>query len=192
MRIIAGTHGGQLLESPDDDEVRPTYDRVKEAWFSSLAPRLRGARVLDAFAGTGALGLEAASRGAGEVVCVERDATAAALVERNIASTGLDVSLVLGSVPSVLSGALAGREFDVVLLDPPYALVGDELAAVLAAVAGAVAAGGEVWLEASRRAPEPMWPPTLEHTRSRAYGETVLHTAVRPLGSAQPSDEESS
>lgn len=179
MRIIAGTHGGLLLETPDGDDVRPTYDRVKEAWFSSLAPRLRGARVLDAFAGTGALGLEAASRGAAEVVCVEVDPAAAALVERNIASTGLDVSLVLGSVPEVLRTSLAGREFDVVLLDPPYAMDGDDLAPVLAGVAGVTATGGEVWLEASRRSPDPSWPEDLEPTRTRSYGETQLHTAVR-------------
>lgn len=179
MRIIAGTHGGLQLETPDGDDVRPTYDRVKEAWFSSLAPRLRGARVLDAFAGTGALGLEAASRGAAEVVCVEVDPEAAALVERNIANTGLPVSLVLGAVPQVLRGPLAGRAFDVVLLDPPYVLDGDELAPVLAAVAEATVAGGEVWLEASRRAPDPAWPESLEPTRRRRYGETVLHTAQR-------------
>lgn len=179
MRIIAGTHGGLPLESPEGDDVRPTYDRVKEAWFSSLQPRLRGARVLDLFAGSGALGLEAASRGAGQVVCVERDPEAAALIERNIASTGLDVSLVLGSVPEVLRSTLAGRVFDILLLDPPYAVVGDELAAVLAAAAELVAPGGELWLEAGKHAPEPDWPAGLRHERSRRYGETVLHTAVR-------------
>lgn len=179
MRIIAGTHGGLLLEGPDGDDVRPTYDRVKEAWFSSLQPRLPGARVLDLFAGSGALGLEAASRGAGEVVCVERDAEAAALIERNVESTGLDVSLVLGSVPEVLRSTLGGRAFDVVLLDPPYALVGDELVPVLEAVAEVVAPGGEVWLEAGKHAPDPAWPAGLRHERSRRYGETVLHTAVR-------------
>lgn len=179
MRIIAGTHGGLPLESPEGDDVRPTYDRVKEAWFSSLQPRLRGARVLDLFAGSGALGLEAASRGAGQVVCVERDAEAAALIERNIASTGLDVARVLGSVPEVLRSTLAGRAFDVVLLDPPYTLAGDELTPVLEAVAAVVAPGGEVWLEAGKHAPDPAWPGPLRHQRSRRYGETVLHTAVR-------------
>ncbi len=179
MRIIAGTHGGLPLESPEGDDVRPTYDRVKEAWFSSLQPRLRGARVLDLFAGSGALGLEAASRGAGEVVCVERDAEAAALIERNIESTGLQVSLVLASVPGVLRSVLSGRAFDIVLLDPPYALVGDDLIPVLEAVAEVVAPGGEVWLEAGKHAPEPAWPARLRHERSRRYGETVLHTAVR-------------
>ena len=157
MRIIAGTAGGLQLESPEGDDVRPTYDRVKEAWFSSLQPRLRGARVLDAFAGSGALGLEASSRGAGEVVCVEQDPDAAALIERNIAHTGLGVSLVLGSVPAVLTAVLAGREFDVVLLDPPYGIDPDELARVLAAVAEVTAIGGEVWLEAATRGPAPAW-----------------------------------
>lgn len=179
MRIIAGTAGGLQLESPEGDDVRPTYDRVKEAWFSSLQPRLRGARVLDAFAGTGALGLEARSRGAAEVVCIERDAEAAALIERNIASTGLDVSLVVGSVPAVLEGLFAEREFDIVLLDPPYRIDPDELEEVLAAVAEVTAVGGEVWLEAATRAPAPVWPPSLRVERSRRYGATTLHTAVR-------------
>lgn len=179
MRIIAGTHGGLPLESPEGDDVRPTYDRVKEAWFSSLQPRLRGARVLDLFAGSGALGLEATSRGAGEVVCVDRDAEAAALIERNRQSTGLEVSVVLASVPEVLRSVLAGRAFDIVLLDPPYALDGGDLAPVLEAVAAVVAPGGEVWLEAGRHSPDPVWPAGLRHERSRRYGETVLHTAVR-------------
>jgi 16S rRNA (guanine966-N2)-methyltransferase len=172
MRIIAGTAGGLQLESPEGDDVRPTYDRVKEAWFSSLQPRLRGARVLDAFAGSGALGLEARSRGAAEVVCVEQDAEAAALIERNIARTGLDVSLVVGSVPSVLAGLFADREFDIVLLDPPYGIDRDDLAEV-------TAVGGEVWLEVATRAPTPVWPATLRLERSRRYGATTLHTAVR-------------
>lgn len=179
MRVIAGTAGGLHLESPDGDDVRPTTDRVKEAWFSSMQPRLRGARVLDAFAGSGALGLEAASRGASEVVCVEQDAAAAALVERNIAATGLDVRLVLGSVPAVLDGLLADRRFDLVLLDPPYRIEPDDLAAVLAAVARVTAPDGEVWLEAATRGPDPSWPSTLRPTRSRRYGATTLHTAVR-------------
>lgn len=179
MRIIAGTAGGLQLESPEGDDVRPTYDRVKEAWFSSLQPRLRGARVLDAFAGSGALGLEARSRGAAEVVCVEQDPEAAALIERNIAHTGLDVSLVVGTVPSVLAGLFADREFDIVLLDPPYRIDRDDLAEVLAVVAEVTAIGGEVWLEVATRAPAPVWPATLRLERSRRYGATTLHTAVR-------------
>ncbi len=179
MRIIAGIAGGLQLESPEGEDVRPTYDRVKEAWFSSLQPRLRGARVLDAFAGSGALGLEAKSRGAAEVVCVEQDAEAAALIERNIEHTGLDVSLVVGSVPSVLTGLFAGREFDVVLLDPPYRIDPDDLTAVLAAVADVTAVGGQVWLEAATHGPDPVWPATLRLERSRRYGSTTLHTAVR-------------
>lgn len=179
MRIIAGTHGGLPLESPEGDDVRPTYDRVKEAWFSSIQPRLRGARVLDAFAGSGALGLEAASRGAAEVVCIERDAEAAALIERNIQSTGLDVSLVVGSVPGILAGLFAQREFDIVLLDPPYRIDHDELTTVLAGVAEVTAVGGEVWLEAATRGEAPTWPTALRLERSRRYGATTLHTAIR-------------
>ena len=179
MRIIAGTAGGLSLESPEGEDVRPTYDRVKEAWFSSLQPRLRGARVLDAFAGSGALGLEARSRGAGEVVCIERDAEAAALIERNMQHTGLDVQLVVGAVPGVLQGFLAQRSFDVVLLDPPYDMAPDELAEVLSAVVDVTAPGGEVWLEAPTKADEPRWPAGLRQERSRRYGSTTLHTAVR-------------
>lgn len=179
MRIIAGIAGGLLLESPEGEDVRPTYDRVKEAWFSSLQPRLRNARVLDAYAGSGALGLEARSRGAAEVVCIERDAEAAALVERNMQHTGLDVQLIVGSVPGVLDGFLAQRSFDVVLLDPPYDIDPEELAEVLAAIAEVTAPGGEVWLEAPTKADDPAWPVGLRHERSRRYGSTTLHTAVR-------------
>lgn len=179
MRIIAGTAGGMLLESPEGDDVRPTYDRVKEAWFSSLQPRLRNARVLDAFAGSGALGLEARSRGAGEVVCVEVDAEAAALIERNMEHTDLEVTLVVGPVPAVLEGILARREFDIVLLDPPYDIDRDELERVLDAVAAVTAPGGEVWLEAPTQAEAPVWPAPLRHERSRRYGATTLYTAVR-------------
>ena len=179
MRIIAGTAGGLQLESPEGDDVRPTYDRVKEAWFSSLQPRLRGARVLDAYAGSGALGLEARSRGAAEVVCVEEDPEAVALIERNVEHTGLDVSVVLGSVPGVLTTLFDGREFDVVLLDPPYDIDPDELTTVLAVVAEVTAVDGEVWLEAATHAPTPTWPATLRLERSRRYGATTLHTAVR-------------
>ncbi|HSR14457.1 MAG TPA: RsmD family RNA methyltransferase, partial [Gemmatimonadales bacterium] len=89
-RIIAGEFGGRRLAVPSDRRIRPTADRVREAWMSILGPRLPGARVLDLFAGTGALGLEALSRGAGSVDFVEKQAGALALLARNIAALGVE------------------------------------------------------------------------------------------------------
>jgi len=178
VRIIAGIAGGLRIESPATDRVRPTADRVREAWFSSMQTRLPGAHVLDVFAGSGALGLEAASRGAAEVVCVERDRRTVDLIRRNAATTGLDVEVVLGDAATVITSALPAAPFDIVLLDPPYRIEHDELAPVLSAIAEVVRPGGEVWVEMARRAGPPPWPATLRHERTRRYGETELHTAV--------------
>lgn len=156
--------------------MRPTTDRVKEAWFSSLAPDLRGARVLDLFAGSGALGIEAASRGAGSVTCVERDRRALAAVRENLDTTGLAVEVVAGTLPDALAGLLG--PFDVVLADPPYDLPPAVLDAVLAALVSLLAPHAQVWIEADRRRDPPVWPAPLGHERTRRYGDTVLHRAV--------------
>ena len=185
MRIIAGLARGRRLTPPIGDGVRPTGDRVKEAWFSSLAPRLRNAHVLDLYSGSGALGLEAASRGAGRVVLVERDTAALAVIEDNVEVTGLPVTVLASPVEGALgvgTGAPHPVVADlapvhVVVADPPYRIPADELAAVLAALPPLLAPDGEVWIEAHRDTTVP-WPATLTATRERRYGDTVLHTAV--------------
>jgi 16S rRNA (guanine966-N2)-methyltransferase len=123
-RVISGSAGGLVLLAPDGKGTRPTSDRVKEALFSILAPRLADARVLDLYAGTGQLAIEALSRGAASAVFVDSDRAAVTLIRRNLERTRLaDRATVL---PTTVASALGrlGREgapFDLVLLDPPYA-----------------------------------------------------------------------
>ena len=177
-RIIAGTAGGRTLKVPPGSGTRPTSDRVREALFSSLEARdaLRGATVLDLYAGSGALGLEAASRGAARVVLVESDRRAAALIESNARSLGLRGEVVARPVRSFLAGP--AEAFDLVVLDPPYPLAEEELAADLAALAdGWLSEDALVVVERSSRSPEPTWPEGLERTSRKAYGETTLWLA---------------
>jgi len=139
-RIIAGEAGGRRLSVPPGDGVRPTSDRVKESVFSALGPaRLVGARVLDLYAGSGALGLEALSRGAAGALLVERDAAAARAIRANIATLGFGdrATLRVAAVAAVLGGPGPTAPFDLVLLDPPYDTSASELEAALLAVGAA-------------------------------------------------------
>ena len=124
MRIVAGEFRGRTLKSPRWDGLRPTSDRLRETLFNILGPSIRGARVLDGFAGTGAIGIEALSRGAAHVVFVERDPRAVTLIDTNLAP------LLAGDRPKpviIRAGfadavrRLDGEVFDVIVLDPPYA-----------------------------------------------------------------------
>ena len=175
MRVVAGRFGGRRLRPPPDAGVRPTSDRVREALFAQLGV-LEDARVLDLYAGTGALGIEALSRGAAQATFVERSAASLAVLRDNLGRLGL------GPQSRVMRGdALAlvrrlGRSaerFDLVLADPPYALeLGPALLAALAA-AQIVALGGTVVIESARRhpvRPVPGWRVVSE----RRYGDTVV------------------
>jgi 16S rRNA (guanine966-N2)-methyltransferase len=181
-RIIAGAVGGRRLHVPKGDLTRPTSDRVREAVFSGLEARgvLQGARVLDLFAGSGALGLEAASRGAAEVVLVDSSRAAAEVARRNVAALGMRATVVLSSVQKYLTGRTP-RPMDVVLVDPPYGIGEDVVADALAALVegGWLVPGGLVVLERSSRGTEPRWPTGLVREGVRRYGETVIWTAVR-------------
>ncbi|MGE9349930.1 16S rRNA (guanine(966)-N(2))-methyltransferase RsmD [Isoptericola variabilis] len=188
-RIVAGRFGGRSLQVPPKG-TRPTSDRVREAIFSRLdhLDVLDGARVLDLYAGSGALGLEAASRGAADVVLVDANRRAADVARRNVAALGLqrEVRVVADSAERFAAGAVAssaGSGFDVVFLDPPYDLAEDALATVLAHVAapGVLAAGAVVVVERSTRSPEPAWPAGLEPFARKDYGETAVHYA-EPAG----------
>lgn len=119
MRVIAGTSGGIRLAVPRND-IRPTMDRVKAAVFSSLGERVIGARVLDLFAGTGALGIEALSRGAASVMFVEEDRHAVAAIEHNLAQTGLSGRVRQQDVFDFLSHASTAEPHDLIFADPPY------------------------------------------------------------------------
>ncbi len=180
-RIIAGTAGGRELRTPPGRGTRPTSDRVREALFSALEARdaLSGARVMDLYAGSGALGLESASRGAAEVTLVESDRAAAAVIRDNAGRLGLRATVLPVSVSSALAGT--PRELDLVFLDPPYDLAEEALTGDLAALVarGWLADGALVVVERSKRSAEPTWPEGLEPERLKKYGETVLWYAVR-------------
>jgi len=176
-RIVAGAAGGRRLAVPPKG-TRPTSDRVREALFSAVesAVDLSEARVLDLYAGTGALGLEALSRGAGFALFVESAPGALAVLRKNVAAVGLPGEVRAGKVAAVLSSG-AASPFDLVFLDPPYAVV--DLTAELGALAsgGWVAPGSLVIVERSRRADPVVWPPPLAPLRVRHYGETSLYWA---------------
>ena len=178
-RIIAGSAGGRTLRTPKGAATRPTSDRVREALFSALAARdiLQGARVLDLYAGSGALGLEALSRGAERAVLVESDRRTATLIQANARSLELAGAQVQArSVLEVLRGE-PDAAYDLALLDPPYPLGEEELADTLTALAPWLADGALVVVERSSRSPEPRWPGGWVAERVRRYGETAIWLA---------------
>ncbi|MEX0835649.1 MAG: 16S rRNA (guanine(966)-N(2))-methyltransferase RsmD [Nitriliruptor sp.] len=192
MRVIAGAAKGRRLVAPKGDRTRPTADRVKESWFSSLQAVLPGARVLDLYAGSGGLGLEALSRGAAAVTFVENDRRALAALRTNLEAVGLPGATVLGrDVHAALVEELMDAPFDLVVADPPYATTEDELARVLAALVPQLAPGAIVTLERGRREPAPVWPSPLRAEDARRYGDTTLHRASLPAAVAS-SDQEPS
>lgn len=176
MRIVAGRAGGRVLTVPGKG-TRPTSDRVREALFARLEhlDALDGARVLDLFAGSGALGLEAVSRGAAEAVLVEASAAAAAVCRRNVAAVGLpEVTVVAERVLPYLRRSAGSGHVDLVLVDPPYDLTEEALADVLAALAPRLSAAAVLVVERSARSPEPTWPDGTVRFDSRRYGETTV------------------
>ncbi|MCL2542688.1 MAG: 16S rRNA (guanine(966)-N(2))-methyltransferase RsmD [Nocardioidaceae bacterium] len=182
-RIIGGRAGGRRLQTPKGDATRPTSDRVREALFSAIEARvgsLEGLRVLDLYAGSGAIGLEAWSRGAAAVTLVESDRRTAELIRSNAREIGCDVAVVTNlPVASALAGG-ATAPYDLVFTDPPYPLdevtVADDLA--LLSAQGWLAGDALVIVERASRSPEPMWPRRLEplpgKRRQKKYGETTL------------------
>jgi 16S rRNA (guanine966-N2)-methyltransferase len=179
-RIIAGFAGSLTLHVPRSG-TRPTSDRVREAIFSALEARdeLAGARVLDLYAGSGALGLEAASRGAAEIVLVERAKPAAEVCRRNaqaIERAAKGAAPRIRVVAQAVATFLEQRagEVDLVFIDPPYELADAELARILDLVVPHLSAHATVVVERSSRSPEPAWPDGLGRDRRRDYGETTL------------------
>lgn len=179
-RIVAGVARGRRLAVPPRG-TRPTSDRVREALFSALdaVVGLDGTTVLDLYAGTGALGLEALSRGAAAAVLVESDRTALGVLRGNVTTVGLPGATVLpGRVATVLAQSTPVR-CDVVLADPPYAATDDELGAVLTGLVehGWLAPDATVVLERPAKVGPPRWPAALEPGAVRRYGDTALHWA---------------
>ncbi len=177
-RIIAGDLGGRRIAVPPRG-TRPTTDRVREALFSRLdhIEALRGARVLDVFAGSGALGLEALSRGAESATFVEAAGSAARVLQSNVRELVVDDRSRVVKEKALPFLTRATDEWDLVLLDPPYDIAGADLQAVLSALAPRLTADAVVVLEWSTRAPLLEWPAGLTVERERDYGETRLHWA---------------
>lgn len=178
MRVIAGVAKGRRLVAPKGDRTRPTSDRVKESWFSALQPVLGGAHVLDLYAGSGGLGLEALSRGAAAVTFVEKDRRALEALRTNLAAVDLPgATVVARDVHQALADPLADAPFDVVVADPPYRADEDELRRLLVALVRHLAQDAVVTLERGRREPPPPWPAELSADDPRRYGDTTLHRA---------------
>ncbi len=177
MRIVAGRAKGRRLAVPGQG-TRPTSDRTREALFSSLAALrdLDGARVLDLYAGTGALGLEALSRGAAQAVLVESGRGALDVLAGNVATVGLPGAAVVARPVTAYLDTAADTRFDVVFADPPYELPDSELAAVLTALItrGLLAHGATVVVERAARGSAVPWPGGITALRHRRYGAGVL------------------
>jgi 16S rRNA (guanine966-N2)-methyltransferase len=178
-RIIGGSAGGRRITTPAGERTRPTSDRVREALFSSIesaSGSIAGLRFLDLYAGSGAVGLEARSRGAGVVTLVEQNRRTAAMIRDNVRALGFSqVEVRAASVTSLLAGPPLAP-YDVVFADPPYPLEKERVDADLAALCdhGWLAERALLVLERSRRSDEPDWPRGIEPLRSRDYGETTL------------------
>jgi 16S rRNA (guanine966-N2)-methyltransferase len=183
-RIIAGVHGGRKLSAPAGAQTRPTSDRVREAFFSTLESMtdLSGARFVDLFAGSGAVGLEALSRGASTTLLVESDSKAAKTIRDNIVTlrVGPVARLVTAKVEQVLAAEPEGGAYDVVFADPPYAVGDQDVTELQQALVdhGWLAPGAVVVLERSTRTAvrgTPLtWVDGITADRSKRYGETTL------------------
>jgi 16S rRNA (guanine966-N2)-methyltransferase len=171
VRIVAGAYGGRQLAAPRGGRTRPTADRVREALFSMLGP-IEDARVLDLFAGSGALGLEALSRGAAEATFVDSSSSAARAVRTNLEALGVGAEVRRGDARAFLRNArAAGRQYDLVFLDPPYQRAGALAEALAEDLAAVLAPRARVVAESDRRSPLEL---PLALQADRRYGDTVI------------------
>jgi len=173
MRIIAGANKGRVLKAPSWTGLRPTSDKLRETLFNIVAPQIENARVLDCFSGTGAVALEALSRGAAHAICIDNDRRAIRLIEENRERCG-DVDrcvIIRRTVEHALDGPLPGGPFDLIVLDPPY-----EFAHMEQALTGAAAqrsADAILVLEHATRLPPPQ-PAGLAVVRTVRSGDSSL------------------
>jgi 16S rRNA (guanine966-N2)-methyltransferase len=188
MRIIAGTCKGARIFAPKGRDTRPTSDRVREAAFNLIGP-LEGARVLDLYAGSGAMGLEALSRGAARVTFVESDRDALRTIERNLDKLGLaGAEVVAGDASERLAAeARAGRRYDLVLVDPPYSMLAVALVKLAPRLAAVVEPDGLVVVESDAR-DTPELPLRLRTTRR--YGASRLTVYESPAASVRTEEPE--
>lgn len=175
MRIVSGLWKGRTLKSPTWEGLRPTSDRLRETLFNILGPSVRGARVLDGYAGTGAIGIEALSRGAARVTFVEHDARAVKLIAANLAALGAGDEVKPVIIRAGLAEALTqlgGEVFDLIIMDPPYAH--DAAAAALDGAAALAGPQTRVVIEHAARHPPPDARAGLRRTRTVTAGDSAL------------------
>ena len=178
-RVIAGSAGGRRLAVPPGRTTRPTSDRAREGIFAtvgSVLGPLDGLRVADLYAGSGAVGLEALSRGAAHALLVESDPKAVRTIRANVAALGLPGAVVVADRVERVVAAACAEPYDLVFLDPPYALAGEEVTAVLAALRehGWLAPDALVAVERESRGAPVIWPSGYEMDRVRRYGEASV------------------
>ena len=179
-RIIAGQARGRRLRTPSGTATRPTSDRVREALFSALDAHLgslSGTRFLDVFAGSGAVGLEASSRGAHAVTLIESDRATAAVARANTRSLGLTgVTVVVGKAETHAAGPPPEGHFDVAFFDPPYHMPSAKVSQLVADMgnSGWFGPGAVLVVERSRRDTDWAWPAGIESVQEKRYGETML------------------
>ncbi|HEX9366537.1 MAG TPA: 16S rRNA (guanine(966)-N(2))-methyltransferase RsmD [Vicinamibacterales bacterium] len=171
MRIVAGEFRGRQLKSPTWDGLRPTSDRLRETLFNILGPAVRGARVLDGYAGTGAIGIEALSRGAAHVTFVEKDPRAVNLIEANLAALSASGAIIRAGFAEA-AVRLAGQVFDLIILDPPYA--DTAVAEALGAAHTVTGQGTRVVVEHGTRHAAPPEHAGLRWTRTVNAGDSAL------------------
>jgi 16S rRNA (guanine966-N2)-methyltransferase len=172
VRVIAGRYGGRRLQAPRGAATRPTSDRVREALFSILGDRVEGARVLDLFAGSGALGIEALSRGAASASFVDSAPAAVAAVRANLAALDASAEVARDDASRWLRTASAGaRQYDLVFLDPPYRRAPGLGAALSDLLPAVLAPGALVISESDRRSPLEL---PIHATDERRYGDTLI------------------
>ena len=192
-RVIAGAAGGRRLTVPDGRDTRPTSDRAREGLFGtivSLAGPLAGKRVIDLYAGSGAVGLEALSRGADHVLMVESGRPAAAVIRANIEAIGLPGAVLAADRVERVIATAPARRYDIVFADPPYAVPDAEISTLLATLAGQdwLAADALVVVERATRSGQLNWPAGYRPERSRRYGEATFWYGLAPEEGA-PDDE---
>jgi 16S rRNA (guanine966-N2)-methyltransferase len=176
MRIVAGAYRGRQLKSPTWQGLRPTSDRLRETLFNILGPAVRGARVLDGYAGTGAIGIEALSRGAAAVTFVENDPRAVKLIEANLASLGASGAIIRAGFAGA-AARLEGQVFDLIIVDPPY---GDSAAAdALDGAAPLAGADTRIVVEHASRHAAPAERAGLRLTRTVTAGDSALSFYTR-------------
>jgi 16S rRNA (guanine(966)-N(2))-methyltransferase RsmD len=186
VRVIAGTQKGRTLETPDWEGLRPTSDRLRETLFNVLAPRIAGARVLDAYAGTGAVGIEALSRGAAHVTFVEQDRRAQRLIERNLGRCRIENRHAIIRVGFAGAARQLTGPFDLLFLDPPYGA--DTLLEALEIAVPLVGPGALLVIEHARRDESPESIGGITRVRKLESGDSALSFYRRAANAAENDD----